>query len=48
MKGIEGTVPYGVEKDRRTDKLDVDMVNQPPHYTFGTIEVIEVIEEEKK
>lgn len=25
----------------------IDMVNHPPHYTFGTIEVIDVIEDWK-
>lgn len=29
----------------RMPMTEVDMVNQPPHYTFGHIEVIDVVED---
>lgn len=35
------------KKEDKETKVDVDMVNHPPHYNFGKYEVLDVIEDWK-
>lgn len=40
-----GKYKYGSGVIREMEEKQEDMINNPPHYTFGTIEVIDVIED---
>lgn len=47
-RGEEDEICADIVADRRgtgNECKDVDMVNHPPHYTFGKIEVIDVIDD---